>query len=153
MVADLSGQTRRDLAPPGLRIARVESEPELRAFARVLAANWTPPDPQVIRFYELAASALLWDSAPLWLYVGYLGEVPVATADLTLGGGLAGLYNISTLAAHRGGVSDPPWRCGRCWMPVSEATGRRSFKLYGRECTCMKDWASGRSVRSRSTSQ
>jgi ribosomal protein S18 acetylase RimI-like enzyme len=102
MVADLSGLGGEGLAPPGLRIARVRSEPELRAFGRVLAANWTPPDPLVIRFYELTASALLRDSTPLWLYVGYLGEVPVVTAELTVGGGLVGLYNVSTLAAHRG---------------------------------------------------
>jgi ribosomal protein S18 acetylase RimI-like enzyme len=101
MVADLSEVRRGELAPPGLRIARVRSKPELRAFARILAVNWTPPDPEVLRFYELVSSALLKDS-PLWLYVGYLGEVPVATAELTVGGGIVGLYNISTLAAHRG---------------------------------------------------
>jgi hypothetical protein len=85
MVADLSGLTRRDLAPPGLRIVRVESEPELREFARVLAGNWTPSDPQMLRFYELASLVLFGDS-PLWLYVGYLGDVPVGTAELTVGG-------------------------------------------------------------------
>jgi ribosomal protein S18 acetylase RimI-like enzyme len=102
MVAALSELRRGELAPEGLRIVRVASEAQLRAFALVLAANWTPPDPDVLRFYELAASALLRDSAPVWLYVGYLGEVPVATAELTVGGGVVGLYNISTLAAHRG---------------------------------------------------
>jgi ribosomal protein S18 acetylase RimI-like enzyme len=102
MVAALSELRRGELPPEGLRIVRVASEAQLRAFALVLAANWTPPDPDVLRFYELAASAFLRDSAPVWLYVGYLGEEPVATAELTVGGGIVGLYNISTLAAHRG---------------------------------------------------
>src|SRR5262249_51523973 len=35
------------------------------------------------------------DSA-LWLYVGCLGEAPVATAELTVGGGVVGLYNTTT---------------------------------------------------------
>lgn len=38
---------------------------------------------------------------PLWLYVGYLDGVPVSTAELTIGGSVAGLYNISTLPAYR----------------------------------------------------
>jgi hypothetical protein len=62
MVADLSELRRRALAPRGLRLVRVASEPELRAFALILSANWTPTDPQVLLFYELASSALLGDS-------------------------------------------------------------------------------------------
>ncbi len=37
----------------------------------------------------------------MWLYVGYLDGEPVATAELTVSGGVAGLYNISTLEVHR----------------------------------------------------
>jgi predicted acetyltransferase len=40
----------------------------------------------------------------LRLYVGYLGADPVATAELAIGGGVVGLYGVSTRAAHR--------RCG-----------------------------------------
>ena len=51
--------------------------------------------------YELATPALLAADCPIWLYVGYLDGVPVASAELTLGGGDVGLYNVSTLASHR----------------------------------------------------
>lgn len=85
-----------------LRVARVVSEEELRAFATLSAANWQPPDPQVIRFYDLASGAPLAGDCPQWLYVGLLGDTPVATTELTVAGGVVGLYGISTLAAHRG---------------------------------------------------
>jgi ribosomal protein S18 acetylase RimI-like enzyme len=39
--------------------------------------------------------------SPQWRYVGYLSGAPVATAELTIGGGVAGLYNITTLEAYR----------------------------------------------------
>lgn len=102
MVADLSDLRGGEIVqPPEFRIERVRSERALQAFAAICAANWTPPDPQVIRFYDLVSSALLSTDAPQWLYLGYLGDVPVGTAELTMAGGVAGLYNICTLAAHR----------------------------------------------------
>ncbi len=101
MAADLTALQVGELSPSGLRIRRVRTAAQLQDFARINAANWTPPDPEVLRFYELAAPVLLSGDSALWLYVGYLGEVPVATAELTVGGGIVGLYNISTLEAFR----------------------------------------------------
>lgn len=101
MAADLAALRDGELSPGGLRIRRARRPDEVKDFAEILAANWSPPDPDVLHFYELAAPALLAEGAPLWLYVGYLGEVPVATAELTVGGAVVGLYNISTLAAYR----------------------------------------------------
>jgi ribosomal protein S18 acetylase RimI-like enzyme len=101
MAADLSALRIDDLSPGGLEIRRVRTAAELQDFARIVAANWTPPDSEVHRFYELAAPALLTPESPQWLYVGYLAGEPVATAELVVGGGVAGLYNICTLQAYR----------------------------------------------------
>ena len=101
MAADLAALRVAELSPGGLQIRRVGTGGQLQNFARIIGANQSPPDPEVMRFYELAAPALLSGDSALWLYVGYLEEVPVATAELTLGGGVVGLYNISTLAAYR----------------------------------------------------
>ncbi len=101
MAADLASLRVGDLSPGGLRIERVRTEDQLRDFARIVAANWTPPDPQVLRFYALAAPVLLRPDAPLRFYVGYLGDVPVAASELTVAGGVVGLYSICTLAAYR----------------------------------------------------
>ncbi|WP_437735642.1 GNAT family N-acetyltransferase [Sorangium sp. So ce1335] len=101
MAADLHA-IRADGEPPrGLEIARVTTAAQVRDFARLLAGNWTPPDPDVVRFYERATPALLSGDAPLWLYVGYLEGTPVATSELAVGGGVAGLYNISTIPSYR----------------------------------------------------
>jgi GNAT superfamily N-acetyltransferase len=101
MAADLAALRAGDLAPGGLQNRRVRTAGELHDFAEIIAASWTPPDAHVLHFYELAAPALLAADAALWLYVGYLGEVPVATAELTVGNEVVGLYNIVTRAAYR----------------------------------------------------
>jgi len=86
----------------GLRIQRVRTTQELDVFARLTASNWQPPDQWVIEFYRRAAPAVLSDASPQWFYIGLLDDEPVATAELTIGGGVVGLYNISTLPAFRG---------------------------------------------------
>ncbi len=101
MYADLGSLETTDTHPEGLRIRRVSAFEQVRDFARIVAASWTPPDSNVLRFYEAATPALLSDSCPIFLYVGYLGVEPVATAELTLAGGIAGLYNIATVERHR----------------------------------------------------
>ena len=101
MAAELATLPATNTLPQGLQIRRVRTEVQLQHFAAIIAAGWSPPDPDVLRFYALAAPALLLSDAPLWLYVGYLNDAPVATAELTVGGGVAGLYNIVTLEAYR----------------------------------------------------
>lgn len=86
---------------PGLEIRRVRTASELAAFATLSAANWDPPDQQVIRYYAFAESILLGPGAMQWLYLGWLDGRPVATAEATIGGGVVGLYNISTAPEYR----------------------------------------------------
>jgi ribosomal protein S18 acetylase RimI-like enzyme len=105
MAADLGGLPSLasvDVSPGGLRIERARTDTQVGEFAETLAALADQVDPTVARFYERAAPALLGRDSPLWLYVGYLGKEPVATAELTVGGGIVGLYNITTRTAHRG---------------------------------------------------
>ena len=101
MAAELSRLRSADLAPDGLRIERAVTPAQVRDFARVNAANWNPPDPMVLRFYDLATPLLLRPDCPLRLYVGYLGDEAVATAELTVCRRAVGLYNISTLVTRR----------------------------------------------------
>src|SRR5262249_30742901 len=85
--------------PEDLQIRRVTTSRDPAVFAELSAANWSPPDPWVIRYYELARDALLAPTATQWLYLGWLDGWPVATAELTVGGGVVGLYNIATIPA------------------------------------------------------
>lgn len=87
--------------PTSLRIDRVRTSAELLDFARINAANWTPPDENVLRFYERVAHAALRSDSPLRYYLGYVDDTPVATAELTIAGDVGGIYNISTLQAYR----------------------------------------------------
>jgi ribosomal protein S18 acetylase RimI-like enzyme len=89
-------------SPAGLEIRRVTGSDELATFAALSAGNWSPPDQQVVRYYEQARPALLRADSAQWLYLGILDGTPVATAELTVGGGVVGLYNISTRREYRG---------------------------------------------------
>ncbi len=101
MAADLELLSSADLAPGGLELRRARTAAELHDYAQVVAQNWTPPDDDVLRFYELAAPFVLAEGAALWMYVGYLDGVPVAASELDVAGGVAGLYNVCTLEAYR----------------------------------------------------
>jgi ribosomal protein S18 acetylase RimI-like enzyme len=101
MVATLEQVQWVEPKHPRLHIRRVRGAEQLHDFAHTIGMRETAPDPDVLRFYEQAASVLLDADTPLWLYVGYVDDAPVATAELTVGGGVVGLYNISTLPAHR----------------------------------------------------
>ena len=69
----------------------------------VLAANWNPPDEDVKRLYKAAEQVLFQAVAPMRLFVGFAGEVPVVSGELFLSekGNTAGLHMISTREAFR----------------------------------------------------
>jgi len=101
MAAELDRLPDGTSAPDHLEIRRVATTADLERFALILAANWTPPDPDVLRFYERAASIVLGSACAQRLYLGFLGNEPVATAEITLGGGVGGVYNVSTRGPFR----------------------------------------------------
>ncbi|MFF1946970.1 GNAT family N-acetyltransferase [Rhodococcus qingshengii] len=84
-----------------LNVVVVESVEELRDYAWLMARNWSPPSPAVVEFYERAAEAILADDCASRFVVGYRGLEPVAGAEVHVDSGVAGLYGIVTLDAHR----------------------------------------------------
>lgn len=88
-------------ASVSMRVERVRTREQLRAFAEINAANWSLPDENVLAFYRRASDAALRDDCPLRFYVGYVDHEPVASSELTLTGTTAGIYNVSTLRAYR----------------------------------------------------
>jgi ribosomal protein S18 acetylase RimI-like enzyme len=102
---------------PGLEVRRVRTADDLALLAKITAANWTPPDPDVLRFYQRTAASLLSPSAPQWFYLGLLEGDVVATAEATVDDGTVGLYNIATRADVRGrGIGST-----MTWQPLRDA--------------------------------
>jgi ribosomal protein S18 acetylase RimI-like enzyme len=85
-------------APPaGLTIESVEDEAALDRYRQVAAQGFEMPE-------ELATSLItpaLLDVSGFESYLGSIDGEPVATASLYSAGGTAGIYNVSTLPAHR----------------------------------------------------
>ncbi|MBG3875853.1 GNAT family N-acetyltransferase [Desulfovibrio oxamicus] len=98
---------------PGLDIRVVRDAAGVADFAEVLAANWNPPDGEVLRFYRRAAPALCSPGCPATLLAAYLDGQLAAAAEVyrtasgfPAAGGtahldVAGVYNVCTLEAFR----------------------------------------------------
>ncbi|MBM4418405.1 MAG: GNAT family N-acetyltransferase [Chloroflexi bacterium] len=100
MVADLD-DLPSVVIPPALTIRRATTVAEVLDFARVVAANWSPPDDAVVAFYTAGAPFILRPDSPIDLYVGRVDGEPVAAAELCLVDSVAGLYSVCTREAHR----------------------------------------------------
>jgi GNAT superfamily N-acetyltransferase len=86
-------------APPDLTIKRVEDVETLREFVHAAVLGFGLPEASESACFDLFAG--LGFDLPLHNYIGYLHGKPVATAELFLGAGVAGIYWVSTVPEIR----------------------------------------------------
>jgi GNAT superfamily N-acetyltransferase len=110
MAADLRDVPLDEAPPAGLHVVPVTDEATLDEFLQVIAADWlewTGGEPTDVQRRTLEGWRRQipprFASEPVpQRWIGRLDGRVVATSRVCLGAGVAGLYAISTLAAHRG---------------------------------------------------
>lgn len=84
-----------------LRFDRVHSPKALKDFGNIILAIGGHPE-CYDRIYRHIPLSLLQEGAPLEMHIAYLGDQPVVSGILVLGGNLAGIYYVATLPDQRG---------------------------------------------------
>lgn len=85
----------------GLEISEVRTGAQWADFAEVLSHSWDSPSPEIRGFLERAGVSALAPESPGRFLVGYVGGVPVCSAELLPYAGVAVVYNVVTVVAYR----------------------------------------------------
>jgi GNAT superfamily N-acetyltransferase len=100
MALDLDILSAEHRLPPGLEIAVVEDDAALGVWMDVFTQGYPIPPEMKAPFHALMADLGL--GLPMRNYLGTLDGLPVATSNLYLGAGVAGVMFVATLPAARG---------------------------------------------------
>ena len=100
MAADLETLSRSQQSVDGLEIRVVADEESLHEWARVFTAGYELPPDWETSIYDMEVQLGL--DFPLRNYLGYFNSKPVATSSAFFGGGVVGIYSVSTLPEARG---------------------------------------------------
>ena len=100
MAADLMAVPDHLAYPDGLKIICIEDTERLRQWIHVAGIGFGLPQEYEAAWHELFAEAVF--EQPFWTYLALLDDKPVATSQLFLSAGVAGIYNVTCLPEARG---------------------------------------------------
>jgi GNAT superfamily N-acetyltransferase len=100
MAADLIGLQEDLPCPAGLKIVRVEDQETLREWIHIASIGFGVAEEHEQAWYEIFTEAVF--DQPFWSYLALLNEEPVATSQLFLSAGVAGIYNVTAVPEARG---------------------------------------------------
>lgn len=84
-------------------ITKVDSTQNLRDYSTVIAANWNPPDNNIMTYYELTSKQYLDEGNGVILLIYYEDAIPKATVELFASDKKTiGIYGLATLEDARG---------------------------------------------------
>ncbi len=101
MAVDLSAMNRPAALPAGIVVKQVADATTLQHWNQTCVTGFGLPD-ITTELNSLFLAASLDVNAPMRHFLAWQDDVPVATATLVLGAGVAGIYNVTTLEAFRG---------------------------------------------------
>jgi GNAT superfamily N-acetyltransferase len=101
MAVDLNALNQPATMPSGLSVKQVTDEETLQIWSKTCIDGSEMPD-FTEEFTDATRNAGFGDETPLRLFIAWLDDQPVATSLMFLGAGVAGIYNVATLASARG---------------------------------------------------
>lgn len=100
MAVDLASVAENIPVPEGLKILRVETGELLKQWIHVASIGFKVPEQYERVWYDFFVEAVF--DLPFWSYLGVLDGKPVATSQLFLSAGVAGIYNVTCIPEARG---------------------------------------------------
>jgi GNAT superfamily N-acetyltransferase len=101
MAIELQALNESVSSPPLLTIEQVHDSETLRTWLRVMTVGSNIPEEGLTLLLELVSRHGFTSDPTIHFYLGMLADKPVATSLLYLGGGVAGIYNVTTLPEVR----------------------------------------------------
>ena len=100
MAADLMVVPEHLTSPDGLEIICIEDPESLRQWIHIASISFGVLPEYEDTWYELFVESVF--EQPFWTYLALLNGKPVATSQLFLSAGVAGIYNVTCLPEARG---------------------------------------------------
>lgn len=101
MAVDLHSLDEHLSLPSHLTIKRVSDWETFKTLLRIMTVGSEIPEEGLTLLLDMATKHSFKREAAVHYYIGVLGDKPVATSLLYLGGGVAGIYNVATLPEVR----------------------------------------------------